>query len=99
MPDLVQSDFVAADPNTIWVSDVAEIQTAEGKLYLRIIKDLYDGVVVTWHTGLLQIAEVVAAPVERAVASRRDGERPILHSDEAANIPVRSIGTVSNTMV
>ena len=84
VPDLVQRDFAAAAPNTIWVSDLTEIQTAEGKLYLCIIKDLYDGVVVAWHMGLRQTAELVTTTVDRAVASRLDGERPILHSDHGS---------------
>ncbi len=82
--DLVQRDFAAAQPNTIWVSDLTEIRTAEGKLYLCIIKDLYDGVVVAWRMGLRQTAELVTATVDRAVASRLDGERPILHSDHGS---------------
>ena len=84
VPDLVQRDFAAAQPNTIWVSDLTEIRTAEGKLYLCIIKDLYDGVVVAWRTGLRQTAELVTTTVDRAVASRLDGERPILHSDHGS---------------
>ncbi len=32
VPDLVQRDFAAADPNTIWVSDLTEVRTAEGKV-------------------------------------------------------------------
>ncbi len=84
VPDLVQRDFAAAQPNAIWVSDLTEIRTAEGKLYLCIIKDLYDGVVVAWRTGLRQTAELVTTTVDRAVASRLDGERPILHSDHGS---------------
>lgn len=84
VPDLVQRDFAAADPNTIWVSDLTEVRTAEGKVYLCIIKDLYDGVVVAWQTGSRQTAELVTATVDRAVASRLDGERPILHSDHGS---------------
>ena len=38
VPDLVQRDFAAAQPNTVWVSDLTEIRTTEGKLHLCIIK-------------------------------------------------------------
>ena len=82
--DLVQRDFTTPQPITIRVTDLTEILTAEGKLYLCIIKDLYDGVVVAWQMGLRQTAELVTTTVDRAVASRLDGERPILHSDHGS---------------
>ena len=84
VPDLVQRDFTAPQPNTIWVTDLTEIRTAEGKLYVCTIKDLYDGVVVAWQTGARQTAELVTATVDHAVAVRLDGERPILHSDHGS---------------
>ena len=84
VPDLVQRDFTAAAPNQLWVSDLTEIRTAEGKVYVCIIKDLYDGIVVAWQTGPRQTAALVTATVDQAVASRLDGERPILHSDHGS---------------
>lgn len=81
IPDLVQRHFVAEHPNQVWVTDLTEIRTDEGKLYLCIIKDLYDGVVVSWKTGVHQTAELITATVDRAVAARLESERPILHSD------------------
>ena len=82
--DLVQSDFAGSQPITIWVSDLTEIRTAERKIYLCTIYDLYDGVVVAWRTGLLQTADLVTSRIDLAVASRHDGERPILHSDHGS---------------
>ena len=39
--DLVQRDFTAAAPNQVWLTDITEHHTEEGKLYLCAIKDLY----------------------------------------------------------
>ena len=80
-PDLVRRKFQTQHPNEVWVTDLTEIKTAEGKLWLCIIKDLYDGVVVAWRTGVRQTKELVIATVDSAVATRLDGEHPILHSD------------------
>ena len=63
---------------------MTEIRTAEGKLYLCTIKDLYDGVVVAWRSGSRQTAELVTTTVDHAVAVRLDGERPILHSEHGS---------------
>ena len=84
VPDLVRRDFTAPEPNTIWVTNLTEIRTAEGKLYLCTIKDLYDGVVVAWQSGPRQTAQLVTTTVDHAVAVRLDGERPILHSDHGS---------------
>ncbi len=91
VPDLVQCDFAAVQTNTIWMSDLTEIRTAEGKLYLFIIKDLYDGVVVAWRAGPRQTADLLTATVDRAVVSRLDGERPSCTPITVANTPVRRI--------
>ena len=39
--DLVRRDFTAPAPNYKWVGDITEIPTAEGKLYLATVIDLY----------------------------------------------------------
>lgn len=31
--DLLQRDFSATEPNRVWVSDITELATGEGKLY------------------------------------------------------------------
>ena len=84
VPDLVQRDFTASQPNEKWVSDITEFRTREGKLYLCMIKDLYDGLVVAWETGSRQTAALVVDTVNRAVEVRLDQDRPILHSDHGS---------------
>lgn len=39
--DLVQRDFTADGPNRLWLADITEHRTAEGKLYLCAIKDVW----------------------------------------------------------
>ncbi len=38
--DLVGRDFTAAAPNQLWLTDITEHRTDEGKLYLCAIKDV-----------------------------------------------------------
>jgi putative transposase len=40
-PDLLKRDFAATAPNVKWCGDMTEIPTAEGKLYLAMVIDLY----------------------------------------------------------
>jgi putative transposase len=37
--DLVNRDFTAEHPNQVWVTDITEHPTGEGKVYCRLIKD------------------------------------------------------------
>jgi transposase InsO family protein len=38
--DLIRRQFTAAGPNQVWLADITEHRTGEGKLYLCAIKDL-----------------------------------------------------------
>ena len=39
--DLVERDFTATGPNRLWLTDITEHPTAEGKLYLCAVKDVW----------------------------------------------------------
>ena len=43
IPDLLNRDFSSSQPNRVWVTDLTEFNTGEGKLYLCVIKDVCDG--------------------------------------------------------
>jgi len=44
--NLINQDFTASDPNTKWLSDITEVPTADGKLYLALVFDCFDGKIV-----------------------------------------------------
>ncbi|CAM4169843.1 Transposase InsO family protein [Helcobacillus massiliensis] len=44
--DLIKRDFTADDVNEIWLTDITEHWTDEGKLYLCAIKDVFSGRIV-----------------------------------------------------
>ena len=81
---MLNRTFTTSQPNQVWVTDLTTIATAEGKLYLCVIKDVYDGVIAAWKTGARQTTELVTSTVELAVAKRLEGERPIVHSDHGS---------------
>jgi hypothetical protein len=49
--DLVERDFTAAAPNELWLTDIPEHPTGEGKLYLCAVKDVYSGRIVGYSMG------------------------------------------------
>ena len=66
--DLVKRDFTADDVNELWLTDITEHPTDEGKLYLCAIKDVFSGRIVGYSMRL---------PDEGASGSERPGERDI----------------------
>jgi transposase InsO family protein len=83
-PDLVKRDF-APPPgiNQRWVSDLTEIPTGQGKLYLASILDLNSRRAVGYAVGAHHDADLAAAAVQVAIAVR--GGRVagvVLHTDQ-----------------
>jgi putative transposase len=58
-PDLVRRDFAPAAPNRLWVADLTEIATWEGKLYLAAVIDCYSRRCVGWAMAEHMRAEFV----------------------------------------
>ena len=44
----LERDFTALEPDTKWVTDITEIPTREGKLYLCVVLDLFSKLVIGW---------------------------------------------------
>lgn len=90
--DLVRRDFTADAPNQLWLTDITEHRTAEGKLYLCAIKDVFSNRIVGWAIDERMKARLVVAAIEMAVA-RRDGDVAgcILHSDRGSQFRARKV--------
>src|SRR5699024_226769 len=90
--DLVLRRFSASEPNQLWVADITEHPTAEGKLYCCAIKDLYSNRIVGWSLASRMKARLVVAAIEMAVA-RRDGDVAgcVFHSDRGSQFRARKV--------
>ncbi len=90
--DLVRRDFTAAAPNEVWVTDITEHWTDDGKLYCCAIKDLFSNRIVGWSIDSRMKARLVVAAIEMAVA-RRDGDVAgcIVHSDRGSQFRARKV--------
>ena len=79
--NLLERDFTALEPETKWVTDITEIPTFEGKLYLCVVLDLYSKLVMGWSMHHRQDRHMVVRAVQMAVWQREDDSEVILHSD------------------
>ena len=44
--NLIKQNFAASEPNSKWLSDISEVMTLDGKLYISPILDCFDGQIV-----------------------------------------------------
>ena len=77
----LKRDFNAMEPETKWVTDITEIRTQEGKLFVCVVIDLYSKLVLGWSMHHRQDRHMVIRAVEMAIWQRQGGWSVILHSD------------------
>jgi len=93
--DLVERNFTAGAPNTLWLSDITEHRTREGKLYLCAIKDVYSNRIVGYSTDSRMKSRIAVAALDNAVA-RRNAESAdvagcVLHTDRGSRFRSRKL--------
>ncbi|MFW3386649.1 UNVERIFIED_CONTAM: IS3 family transposase [Kocuria sp. CPCC 205274] len=87
--DLVERDFTAGAPNQLWLTDVTEHKTAEGKLYMCAIKDVYSGRIVGYSIDSRMKARLAVQALHNAVARRGGVAGCIVHSDRGSQFRSR----------
>jgi putative transposase len=82
--DLVRRDFRRDGPNQLWVTDITEHPTAEGKLFCCVVLDAYSRRVVGWAIDSRQRADLAASALGMAIDARGSSGRVedgIIHGD------------------
>lgn len=87
--DLVRRDFTAAGPNRLWLADITEHATGEGKLYLCAIKDVFSKRIVGYSIDARMKSRLAVAALDNAVARREDVAGCVLHSDRGSQFRSR----------
>ncbi|MEQ8717771.1 MAG: IS3 family transposase [Acidimicrobiales bacterium] len=84
-PDLVNRSFDPDGPDRLWVMDVTEHPTDEGKVYLAAVIDAWSRRVIGWSIADHIRAELVADALQMATWRRRPLEgHTIAHSDHGS---------------
>ena len=87
--DLVKRQFAAAGPNKLWLSDITEHPTAEGKLYLCAIKDVHSNRIVGYSIDSRMKSRLAVDALTSALARRTDTAGCIVHSDRGSQFRSR----------
>jgi transposase InsO family protein len=91
--DLVQRRFVAEAPDRLWLTDITEHPTREGKVYLAAVLDVYSRRIVGWSIADHLRSELVVDALEMARWRRRPAPgRTVLHSDRGSQYTSWSFG-------
>jgi transposase InsO family protein len=89
--DLVRREFSADAPNQLWLADITEHRTDEGKLYVCAIKDVFSNRIVGWAIDERMKARLAVTALETAVARRGDVAGCILHTDRGSQFRARKL--------
>jgi putative transposase len=81
--DLVERQFTAERPNQLWLTDITEHPTAEGKLYLCAIKDVHSNKIVGYSIDSRMKASLAVAALRNAIGLRAPAGT-IVHSDRGS---------------
>ena len=82
--DLVLRQFRADAPNRLWLWDITEHPTSEGKLYLCAIKDMFSNRIVGYSISDRMTSQIAVNALLSAVQRRRDVAGCVVHSDRGS---------------
>ncbi len=87
--DLVSRNFTATGANRVWLADITEHATGEGKLYLCAIKDVFSNRIVGYSIDARMKSHLAVTALDNAVARREHVDGCILHSDRGSQFRSR----------
>jgi putative transposase len=83
-PNLLGQNFVAEQPDQVWLTDVSYLWTDEGWLYLACVLDLYSRLVVGWAMSERNDRHLATAALGMAYFQRRPPRGLVHHSDRGS---------------
>jgi transposase InsO family protein len=94
--DHVGRQFIAAGPNTLYLADITEHRTDEGKLYLCAVKDELSNRIVGYSIDSRMKSRLAVQALDNAAARRGDVAGCILHTDRGSQFRARSFQRALN---
>jgi putative transposase len=92
--DLVRRNFTADRPDAVWLTDITEHPTCEGKLYCCAVKDVFSNRIVGYSIGERMTAQLATSALRSAIARRRPSGTVVVHSDRGGQFRSRAFRAV-----
>ena len=83
-PNRLQQAFDVSRPDEVWVTDITQISTYEGWLYVAVVIDLYSRAVVGWSMKPSIRTEIVLDAMLMAKWRRQPKQSVTIHSDQGS---------------
>lgn len=83
-PNLLNQDFKVDAPYKVWVTDITQLVTPDGKAYLATIKDIFHKEIVGWAIANNMRTELCLEALRNAVMKHRPPKGLIHHSDQGS---------------
>jgi transposase InsO family protein len=80
--DRVGRQFTRNEPNQLWVTDITEHPTREGKVYCAVVLDVFARRVVGWSIDAAPTAALATNALGMAIEQRRPTGSTVIHSDQ-----------------
>ncbi len=87
----VRHQFSAQAPNELWLADITEHRTAEGKLYLCAIKDAHSNRIIGYSIDTRMKSRIAVTALNNAVARRGNVAGCVLHTDRGSQFRSRKL--------
>jgi putative transposase len=87
--DLVKRVFTADAPNQLWLNDITEHRTGEGKRYMCAIKDGFSNRIVGYSIDSRIKSRLATAALHNAIARRGQVPGRIVHTDRGSQFRSR----------
>ncbi len=87
--DLVGRIFTATTLDALWLADITEHRTGEGKLYLCAIKDVFSNRIVGYSIDSRMKSRLATQALANAVARRGEVAGCVVHSDRGSQFRSR----------
>jgi transposase InsO family protein len=82
--DLVRRDFDRAAPDQLWLADITEHPTREGKIYCCVVLDAHSRKVVGWSIDSQQASSLVTNALQMAISNRTPPNGTVIHTDHGS---------------
>lgn len=82
--NLLKQDFKADRPNKRWASDITQVHTRQGWLYLSVVMDLFSRRIVGWAMDRAVGRHLVCEALTMALGYRQPDGTLVHHSDRGA---------------
>jgi transposase InsO family protein len=86
--DLVERKFARSALDELWVTDITEHRTREGKVYCCGVMDTCSRRIVGWSIDSIQDTQLVVNALDMAIKQRRAKRGSIVHADHGVHAKI-----------